>query len=127
MLDFNRDSIFNLKAIEYEKINPNIIAILLDGEEVISAYRTVRDQFIFTNRRMITMDVKWITGKKKEIFTLPYSRIQYFSVQTVGFLEIFPDAELNLFFANGCVCTFEFKGTEDILKISKVLGEFVTK
>ena len=125
MLDFNKDSIFNLKKIEEDQINRNIPFLLTDDEEIVGAYRTVRDQVIFTNKRIITLDVRGITGVRKEYFTLPYTRIQYYSIQTVGFLELLPDAELTLFFANGATAIYEFKGTNNILEIGKIIGKYI--
>lgn len=124
MMDFNRDSVFNLKYIEREQINENIISLLIDGEEIISQYKTVRDQVIFTNKRIIAMNIKGVTGRKKEFFTIPYKKIQYYSVQTVGFLELFPDAELSVFFSNGKVTVFEFKGNNEVLEISKTIAKY---
>lgn len=124
MMDFNRDSVFNLKYIEREHINENIISLLIDGEEIISQYRTVRDQVVFTDKRIIAMNIKGVTGRKKELFTIPYKKIQYYSVQTVGFLELFPDAELSVFFSNGKLTVFEFKGNNEVLEISKTIAKY---
>lgn len=124
MMDFNRDSVFNLKYIEREHINENIISLLIDGEEIISQYRTIRDQVVFTDKRIIAMNIKGVTGRKKELFTIPYKKIQYYSVQTVGFLELFPDAELSVFFSNGKVTVFEFKGNNEVLEISKTIAKY---
>lgn len=124
MMDFNRDSVFSLKYIEKEQINENILSLLLEGEEIVSQYRTVRDQLVFTDKRIIAMNIKGITGRKKELFTIPYKKIQYFSVQTVGFLELFPDAELSVFFSNGKVTVFEFKGDNEVLEISKTIARY---
>ena len=56
---------------------------------------------------------------------MPHSKIQYFSVQTQGFLEIFPDSELFIMFTNGYTAKFEFKGNVDIGAIGRMLSEFV--
>lgn len=124
MINFSENAVFNLQKIDNSKINNNAVAILINGEEIIGVYKTVRDQVIFTSKRIITVDVKGITGKRQEIFTMPYSNIQYFGVQTVGFAELIPDAELSLFFNNGLKATFEFKGQCDILEIGKLISEY---
>lgn len=124
MMNFSKDSVFNLKQIEKEEINKNVFALLLDGEEIISGYKTIRDQVVFTTKRIITVDVQGVTGKRQELFTLPYSKIQYFGVQTVGFAELIPDAELALFFSNGNKAVFEFKGHCDILEIGKIISAY---
>ena len=110
MINFSQNSVFNLNKIENNKINSNIEKLLLDDENIIGVYKTIRDQLVFTSKRIVTADVKGITGTKQEIFSLPYSKIQYFGIQTVGFAEAFPDAELAIFFNNGLKADFEFKG-----------------
>ena len=125
MIDFSKNAVFNLKQIDNSEINKNVQPILIDGETIIGAYKTIRDQIVFTNKRIITIDVKGLTGKKQELFTLPYTSIQYFGIQTVGFFELIPDAELALFFNNGMKANFEFKGKCDILEIGKIIGTYV--
>jgi len=60
----------------------------------VMAFKTVRDQFVFTNKRIISIDVQGITGRRKSFTSLPYSKIQFFAIQTPGFAEIVPDSEL---------------------------------
>ena len=93
--------------------------------EFIYAFQTIRDQVVFTNKRIIAIDVQGITGKRKSYSTMPYSKIQYFSIQTPGFLELFPDSELFLMFSNGFTATFEFKGQIDIGMLGRMISEFV--
>lgn len=99
--------------------------LLIGGEQIEFAFQTVRDQLIFTNKRIISVDVQGITGKRKSFATMPYSKIQYFSIQTPGFLEMIPDSELYIMFTNGFTAKFEFKGAVDIGKIGRILSEYV--
>ncbi len=124
MINFSEDSMINLQKINNTDINKNVEALLLDGENIIGVYKTIRDQIVFTDKRIMTVDVKGITGKKQEIFTLPYSKIQYFGIQTVGFAELIPDSELALFFNNGLKASFEFTGNNDILEIGRTISKY---
>ncbi len=45
--------------------------------------------------------------------------------ETPGFIEIFPDSELFLMFANGFTATFEFKGRVDIGAIGRMISQYV--
>ena len=56
--------------------------LLVDGEEAIAAYKTIRDSAIFTNKRLIVRDAQGITGRKVEIYSLPYSSINMWSQKT---------------------------------------------
>ncbi len=125
MINFSQNATFNLKRIDRSEMNRNAQMLLLDNESVIGVYKTIRDQVIFTDRRIITVDVQGLTGKRQEIVTLPYTSVQYFGIQTVGFAELIPDSELALFFNNGMVANFEFKGDNDILQIGKLLSTYV--
>jgi hypothetical protein len=49
--------------------------VLVTGEVAIAAYKTFRDSAIFTNKRLIVRDAQGLTGKKVEIYSLPYSSI----------------------------------------------------
>lgn len=94
-------------------------------ETIVQAFKTVRDQLIFTNKRIIAVDVQGITGKRKSYSSMPYSKVQFFSIQTPGFVELVPDSELFLMFSNGFTAKFEFKGGVDIGQIGRMISEFV--
>lgn len=127
MINFSEDVVFNLTKIDDSKINKNISLMLVEDEKVVGVYKTVRDQVVFTNKRIVAVDVQGITGKRQEIYTIPYANIQYFSVQTVGFLELVPDSELDLYFTNGFKAHFEFRGKCDILQIGKDISRYALK
>ena len=124
-INFNKDSAFNLKPIKSEAVRDEVIGLLIRGEEIIYAFQTIRDQLVFTNKRIISIDVQGLTGRKKSFSTMPYSKIQFFSIQTPGFAEIFSDSELYLMFSNGFTATFEFKGQVDIGQIGRMISEYV--
>jgi len=127
MINFNKDSVFNLKQIDIAKVRDEVSSYLIEGEDIIDAFQTIRDQVVFTNKRIISIDVQGITGKRKSFATLPYSTIQFYEIQTQGFFEIFPDTELFIQYANGFKAQFEFKGNVDICKIGKIISTYVLK
>lgn len=124
-INFNSNSAWNLKPISVERVKNDVIGLLIEGEEIEMAFQTVRDQLIFTNKRIIAVDVQGITGKRKSFSTMPYSKIQYFSIQTPGFAEMIPDCELLIMFSNTFTAKFEFKGNVDIGKIGRMISEYV--
>ena len=124
-VNFNQDSVFNLKPISNDEVRGEVDGLLIADEKVEFAFKTIRDQLVFTNKRIISIDVQGITGKRKAFATMPYSKIQYFSIQTPGFMELFPDSELFVMFTNGFTAKFEFKGAVDIGKIGRMLSEYV--
>ena len=124
-INFNSGGTFNLKPIPVNMVRDEVYGMLIDGEVCMLAFQTVRDQLVFTNKRIISIDVQGITGKRKSYASMPYSKIQYFAVQTPGFVEIIPDSELFLMFSNGMTATFDFKGNTDIGAISRMIAEYV--
>ena len=124
-INFNSGGTFNLKPIPVNMVRDEVYGMLIDGEVCMMAFQTVRDQLVFTNKRIISIDVQGITGKRKSYASMPYSKIQYFAVQTPGFAEIIPDSELFLMFSNGMTATFDFKGNTDIGSIRRMIAEYV--
>jgi hypothetical protein len=124
-VNFNQDSVWNLKPIGIEEVRSEVNGLLIHGEEVVMAFKTIRDQLVFTNKRIISIDVQGVTGKRKSFSTMPYSKIQYFSIQTPGFAELIPDSELFIMFSNTFTAKFEFKGNVDIGRIGRMISEYV--
>lgn len=127
MIDFNKGSVFNLTPINPNSVINDISGLLIEGEEIVMAFKTIRDQLVFTTDRIISIDVQGLTGKRKSFTTMPYSKIQFFAIQTPGFLEFVPDSELIIWFANGVATRFEFKGNVDIGDIGRVISGYVLR
>ena len=120
----NLDSNFmNLKSISLKEVRQEIEKLLVENEEMIFAFQTIRDQVIFTNNRIFVVNVKGVTGKKVAYFSYPYSKIQYYGIETAGFLDI--DSELILTFSNGHILQFDFKSNVDIRKINSLISKYV--
>ena len=124
-VNFNENSTWNLKPIRVEAVRNDVMGLLIEGEDVVMAFQTVRDQLVFTNKRIIAIDVQGITGKRKSFSSMPYSKVQYFSIQTPGFAELFSDTELFLVFSNGFTATFELPGSVDIGLLGRVISKYV--
>ena len=114
---------FNLKSIEQKEIRPEIEKLLVENEEIVCAFKTIRDQVVFTNNRIFVVNVKGVTGKKVAYFSYPYSKIQYYGIETAGFLDI--DSELILTFSNGHVLQFDFKSNVDIRMLNSLISKYV--
>lgn len=124
-VNFNQNSAWDLKSIGLDQVRGELQELLIGEEEVVMAFQTIRDQLVFTNKRIVAIDIQGITGRKKSFSSLPYSRIQYFTIQTPGLAELVPDSELFLVFANGFTARFEFRDKVDIAKIGRMISEFV--
>ena len=121
MIDFEKAKVFKLSKSK-KFVNEKLITpLLVPGEEVIAEYTSLRDFVVFTTKRLIAVNVQGITGAKKDFSTLPYSKIQAFSVETAGTFDL--DAELELYFSGLGKVKFEFSGDNDVIEIGKLIGE----
>lgn len=75
-------------------IPPDVQQLLVQGEQAVAAYRTFRDTAVFTNLRLIVRDAQGMSGKKVEIYSLPYSRIDMWSSENAGTLDWNSELEL---------------------------------
>lgn len=94
--------------------------ILVEGEQPVTAFKTFRDSAVFTNKRLIVRDAQGITGKKVEIYSLPYSSINMWSSENAGkLLDI--NAEIELWTRAGHIKIKVGKGA-DIRRIDQLIG-----
>jgi|GEM_PF-217720 len=87
MIDFNNKGFFKLK--QNDEYAERVSALLIDGEHVIDSYKSMRDGVVFTNKRIISVNVQGITGSKKDFTSLPYKNIVAYSVET--FIQVDPE------------------------------------
>lgn len=123
MIDFQNASFMKLKEVHIAEGIKLVAPMLLDDEEVLSSFKTIRDMVIFTNKRIIAVNVQGITGSKKDFTSMPYSKIQTFSVETAGTFDL--DSELTLWFSGVGKVKFEFKSRFDITTFNKLLSKYV--
>lgn len=122
MIDFKNGSFLKLKKTNGKENAALINPLLIDDEFIISEYQTIRDFVVFTNKRIIAVNVQGLTGKKKDFTSIPYSKIQVFSVETAGVLDL--DSELDITISGLGTVRFEFIGTSDIVQIGKLIANF---
>lgn len=123
MIDFKNGGFFKLKPVHENEFKGMVLPLFIKGELIISTFRGIRDGVVFTNKRIISINVQGITGKKKDFTSLPYSKIQAFSVETAGVFDL--DSELELWFSGMGKVRFEFVSQADVAAICRVISEFV--
>lgn len=123
MIDFQNGSLFKLKQINPDSVKGEVSPLLVNGEQILSAYKGMRDYVVFTTKRIIAVNVQGVTGKKKDFTSLPYSKIQVFSSETAGTLDI--DSELELYFSGLGKVKFDFSGASNIVQLSQIISSYV--
>ena len=123
MNDFNNASFVKLRPVNDNAFEKMVAPILVNGEEIVRSFQSIRDGVIFTNLRIITINIQGISGKKKDFTSLPYSKIQAFSVETAGTFDL--DSELELWFSGMGRVKLEFIGATDVAHLCKMISERV--
>ena len=123
MIDFKNASFLKLNPVDNQTFAPMIRPMLVHGEEIIQSFKTIRDGVVFTTKRIFAINVQGITGKKKDFTSLPYSKIQAFSVETAGVLDL--DSELELWFSGLGKVKFEFVSEANVSRICQIISEKV--
>ena len=123
MIDFQNASFLKLKPVELTAFDKTISPLMINGESVIAAFQTVRDGVVFTNKRIFAINIQGMTGKKKDCSSLPYSKIQAFSVETSGVIDL--DSELELWFSGLGKVKFEFTSKANVSDICRIISSFV--
>ena len=102
------------------QVPADINDMLIEGEQAIAAYKTIRDVAVFTNKRLIVKDAQGMTGKKIEVYSLPYSSVVMWSTENAGKLLDF-NSEVELWTKAGHIKINLKKGI-DIRKFDKILA-----
>ncbi len=101
----------------------DIYDLMVDGEHPVASYKTIRDVATFTNKRLIVKDAQGLTGKKVEIYSLPYSSVVMWSTENSGKLLDF-NAEVELWTKAGHIKINLQKGV-DVRKFDTLLANAI--
>jgi len=123
VIDFQNGSVFKLKPVTLEEGIAAVGLLLVDGENITAAFRGNRDMIVFTDKRIIAVNVQGLTGKKIDYSSLPFAKIQAFSVETAGSFD--RDAELELWFSGLGKVKLEFSGSVDIRQMGRDIANKV--
>ena len=123
MIDFKNAEFMKLKPADAKAYADHITPMFVSGEEIIGTYQAIRDGVVFTNKRIMVINVQGITGKKKDVTSLPYSKIQAYSVETAGHLDL--DSELEIWFSGLGKIKLEFVARANVSEICKTISMHV--
>ena len=112
----------NASEVSSEKLNEKFGKLLIEKEEVELGFQLFRDTFIFTNKRLILIDVQGLTGSKVEYKTFPYKSISRFSLETAGTFDL--DAELKIWISSESMPSVSkrFNKSIDVYEVQKYLA-----
>lgn len=119
----NEINLLNWTFFREVDIPDDITTLLVENEKPVASFATIRDVAVFTNKRLIVKDAQGITGKKVEIYSLPYSSILMWSTENAG--KLFDlNAEVELWTKVGKI-KINLKKDIDIRKFDTLLAQYI--
>ena len=117
----------NAGAVSPEELVKQYGRLLTDNEEIELGFKLIRDTFIFTNKRLILVDIQGITGSKTEYKSVSYKSISRFSIETAGTFDL--EAELKIWISSEQMpsITKKFNKSVNVYDVQKVLAFHVLK
>ena len=117
----------NAGAVSPEELVKQYGRLLTENEEIELGFKLLRDTFIFTNKRLILVDIQGITGSKTEYKSITYKSISRFSVETAGTFDL--EAELKIWISSEQMpsITKKFNKSVNVYDVQKVLAFHVLK
>jgi hypothetical protein len=99
--------------------------LLIENELIEIGFKLIRDTFIFTNKRLILVDVQGLTRSKTEYKSISYKSISRFSVETAGTFEL--DAELKIWISSEVQPSIkkQFSKAVNVYDVQKILASHV--
>ena len=115
----------NAGSVSKEKLQTQYEQLLVPGETIEIGFKLVRDTFIFTNKRLILVNVQGLTGRKFEYFSVTYKSITRFSIETAGTFDL--DAELKIWISSEAEPSIreKFNKSVNVYEVQKLLAQHV--
>ena len=115
----------NAGAVSKDELLKNYGTLLIESEEIELGFKLIRDTFIFTNKRLIIVDIQGLTGSKTEYVSVAYKSISRFSIETAGTFDL--DAELKIWVSSETLPSIrkKFNKSVNVFEVQKVLAYHV--
>ena len=115
----------NAGEVSQEELTKKYGQLLIESEAIELGFKLIRDTFIFTNKRLILVDVQGLTGSKTEYKSVTYKSISRFSVETAGTFEL--DAELKIWVSSETQPSIkkQFNKSVNVYEVQKILAHYV--
>ena len=85
---------FSATEVSVQDIQHEYAAILIPGETVLAAFKTIRDVVFLTNYRLGLVNVQGLMGRKVDVQSIPYRSITRYSVETAGTFDLDADVKI---------------------------------
>lgn len=112
----------NASEVSSEKLLDKYGRLLCEDERIELGFQLIRGTFMFTNKRLILIDVQGLTGNKIEYKSMPYKSITRFSLETAGTFDL--DAELKIWISSEALPSVskKFNKSIDVYEVRRYLA-----
>lgn len=119
MLYFENNRVYQLCPAEYKLFEPRTAPLLAPDERVIISCLAVHDGIVFTDSRILSIDIQGMLGTKADVTSLYYKSVEAFAVDKTA-----EGGELELFLAGQKRLRFVFSGVRDLSPLSAALSRY---
>jgi hypothetical protein len=117
----------NASIVEPVVLQKKYGKLLAESENIETGFKLFRDTFIFTNKRLILINVQGLTGSKVAYFSVAYKSISRFSIESSGTFDL--DAELKIWVSSEAHPSIrkKFSKAVNIYDVQQLLAAHVLK
>lgn len=115
----------NATEVSEEELKDLREQFINENETVVKVYKLTRDMYIFTDKRILVMDIQGATGKKVQYKTIFYKSISMFTIETVGSMDM--EAELKIWISTSLALDASFSKSVDIFEIGRIISKYTAK
>lgn len=115
----------NASAVNKEELQEKFSKLLTDSEEIELGFKLFRDTILFTNKRLILINIQGLTGSKTEYLSVAYKSISRFSVESAGTFDL--DAELKIWISSETQPSIrkKFNKAVNVYEVQRLLALYV--
>ena len=122
MIDFQNSLFVQLRAVSDAETSHMVTPLLIPGEQILHAFKNRREGVVFTNMRILAVNIHGIGGKQTAFTSLPYRNIQAYCVESAGPLS--PEVELDLWFSAMGRIHFAFDANTDMAALCRTISAY---
>jgi hypothetical protein len=116
----------NASEANQQDVEKEFKPLLIDGEIIESAFKVIKDIFVFTNKRLILAE-KQLVGSKVDYLSIPYSSIKKFSKESAGIMDMDAELKIWLTYEEEPIKKQFGKGGDNINQVYKILSTHILK
>ena len=119
--EFTYQTFDDLREVSHDAFSDIVDGMIPEDERVIACYKTGKGGAVFTEKRVLAVDTKGLTGRKKIVTAVPYDKVSAYATES-GSLPSF-EGTLTLWNRGLGTIAFVFEEKTDIRPVLKAIAE----